>query len=120
MAAAGPVYLLRHLAGATTDIGDVVYAVFPAAPAPDPAVVAAIGAFPLGCRPTEQPGQVLFDAETTMQFWTCDLVRRDARRWPRIDEEDAFVLYPRLEAFVAEAQESLVTTGDLPLGPAGA
>jgi hypothetical protein len=99
--------------------GVIVYALFRDAPAPSPDLVAAVGAFPLGYRPTENPGEVLTDKESTMHFWTCDVRRDQLVHYERIRAAQAFTLYPRLRDFVVAAQRTLQATGDLPsaVGP---
>lgn len=60
-AAHRPAYFMRTLGGATTEHGVVVYALFREAPVPTPDLVAGVGAFPLGYRPTGNAGEVLAD-----------------------------------------------------------
>jgi hypothetical protein len=111
-----PVYFRRSLTGATVDYGVVVYAMFRDAPVPSPELAAGVGAFPRGYRPTENPGEVLGDRTSTLQYWTCDLRRDKLHHYERISEAEAFALYPRLRELVAKARASLEQTGDLPGG----
>ena len=113
-----PLYYRRSIGNPTDVTGWVVYALFAEAPTPSPDVLAAVGAFPHGYRPTSQPGQVLRDQNTTMQFWTCDLERTQLWHYHPLTEREAFILYPRLQQYVAGARRSLTDTGDLPLGAA--
>lgn len=113
---ASPIYYRRNISGPTDVVGWIVYAVFPDAPAPSPNLVAAVGAFPNGYRPTDRAGEVLRDDANAMQFWTCDVERGQMRRYLPLTEREAFILYPRLRHFVELAQRSLVETGDLPPG----
>jgi hypothetical protein len=113
-----PVYYRRSITGRDAVSAWLVYALFVDAPAPSPDVVAGVGAFPHGYRPTERAGEVMADAKETRRFWTCDVPRAQLRHYLPLTEREAFTYYPRLQHFVALAERALQETGDLPLAGA--
>lgn len=113
------VYYRRMLGHATDIPRPIVYAVFPSAPVPALGVVATVGGFPVGVRPTELPGHVIVDHRSTLQYWTSDVPVDQLRLYTPLLESEAFALYPRLGEFVDLARHSLVETGELPPGIEG-
>lgn len=113
----GPLYYRRSVSGRDDVSAVVVYALFPEASTPSPDLVARVGAFPPGYRPTNRARELLAEPDA-LQFWTCDVKRAQLRHYTPLTEPEAFALYPRLPRFINEARRSLASMGDLPSGRA--
>lgn len=113
-----PLYYRRSITNRDDVSATIVYALFPDAPAPSPDLVACVGAFPHGYRPTNRAGEVLAEPNA-LHFWTCDVERSQLRHYTPLTEREAFILYPRLRHFVSLARRALAEGGDLPPGVTG-
>jgi hypothetical protein len=91
-------YFRRNIELREASAGCVVYAVRPVPKEQRTDPVRAWGAFPPGWRPTENPGQVLFDAATAQQYWFCAVPRSQFKHYTQITELEARKLYPGLAA----------------------
>jgi hypothetical protein len=102
-------YFLRPLTLRDRDAGAIVYAARGSNEKRDP--VRVIGAFPLGWRPTDNPGQAHLDRSCTFQYWETHVPRSSFKHYRKIGEAEALRLYPRLPEFLTEL-EPAPTPGD--------
>jgi hypothetical protein len=94
-------YFKRTLAlRETDDAGTIIYAVreVPRAERTDPVQV--IAGFPVGWRPTMNPGEALCDRSSTQQIFRCQVPRSGFARghYTEVAELEALGLYPDLAA----------------------
>ncbi len=98
-------YFLRRLSHGEGDVGSIVYvAVSSDAQARDarPDPVRVYAGFPQGWRPTENPGEALYDHECREQYWFCELPRKSFRHYARIGQEEALLRYPGLRDMIRD------------------
>ncbi|MEP6992220.1 MAG: hypothetical protein ABJA80_14910 [bacterium] len=98
-------YFLRKLSHGEGDVGSIVYVAVSSDglardARQDPVRVYA--GFPLGWRPTENPGEALHDHACREQYWFCELPRKSFRHYARIEQEDALRLYPGLRDMIRD------------------
>jgi len=87
-------YYRRSLPLRSGEVAFIVYAILPANGKPDPVPV--VGGFPVGWRPTENPGECLAEHGTPSRYFVCSVPRSQFKHYTRLTEAEALALYPDL------------------------